>query len=73
MKDVGKLMMVIGCLLLLVGFVVWFGEDKLKWFGHLPGDIHIRKPGMSFFMPVTSMILVSIGLSLIIWLIRRFV
>lgn len=72
MKDIGKLLMMAGGLLLLIGLIIWFSGDKLKWFGQLPGDIRVRKPGMSFFMPLTSMILISIGLSLIIWLIRRF-
>lgn len=72
MKDVGKLMVVAGCFLILAGFIAWFGGDKLKWIGKLPGDISVKKPGFSLFVPITSMILVSILLSLIIWVLRKF-
>lgn len=63
--------MIGGAVLLLVGFVLWTGGDKLKWFGHLPGDIRIKRPGFSFYMPITTMILVSIVLSFLFWVIRK--
>lgn len=71
MKDMGKLIMIGGALLVVAGFILWLGGDKLKWFGNLPGDIRIRKPRFSFYMPITSMIIISIVLSFIIWIIRK--
>lgn len=61
-----------GGLLVIVGFVVWIGGDKLKWLGSLPGDIRIKKPGFSLFVPITSMILISIALSAVFWIIKKF-
>jgi hypothetical protein len=72
MKEIGKLLMLGGGILLLAGFFVWIGGDKLKWFGNLPGDIHLKRPGFSLYVPLTSMILLSIVLSVIIWVFRKF-
>lgn len=72
MKDIGKFLMIGGGILLLTGFIVWIGGDKLRWFGNLPGDIRIKRQGFSFYMPVVSMILLSIFLSFVIWIIRKF-
>jgi len=46
----------------------WMGKPP---FGRLPGDILIDKPGFKFFMPITSMLLVSGLVSLILWLLRK--
>ncbi|NMF97563.1 DUF2905 domain-containing protein [Aromatoleum toluolicum] len=40
-------------------------------FGRLPGDIHIQRDGFDFFFPITTGLLVSVVLSLLIWLFRR--
>lgn len=72
MKDIGKILMTGGAILLIAGFIVWLGGDKLKWFGRLPGDIRIHKPNFSFYMPITTMILISLFLSALIWVIQKF-
>lgn len=71
MKDMGRLIMICGAILLVAGFVIWLGGDKFKWVGNLPGDIRIRKKGFTFYMPLVTMILVSIVLTLILWVIRK--
>ncbi len=71
MKEIAKILMFGGGLLLIVGFAIYFLGDKLKWFGNLPGDIRIEKPGFSFYMPITSMLLFSLALSMVIWLVRK--
>jgi len=65
----GKWLMLAGALLIVVGLLVQMGA--LSWFGRLPGDIRIERPGGSFYMPITSMIVVSVVLSLIAQLVRR--
>ena len=72
MVTIGKLIVGIGLILVVVGLVVWFAGDKLTWFGQLPGDIKVERPGFRFYAPLTSMIILSIVLSLIISLISRF-
>ena len=59
----------LGILLVFAG-VAWPWLRKIPFF-HLPGDIVIDRPGFRFFLPITSMILVSLVVSLIAWLFRR--
>ena len=65
-------MVLVGILIVLVGLVIWLGGDKLGWLGKLPGDIRIEKENFRFYFPITTMILLSVVLSLVVWLIRRF-
>jgi len=60
-----------GGIILIVGMIVYFSGDKLKWFGNLPGDIRVERPGFSFYMPIASMLLVSTVLSALVWLVRK--
>ena len=64
-----KILIVIGLLLLVVG-LLWPWLQKLGLF-RLPGDIVIEKDGFRFYFPVTSAIIISIVLSLLLWLFRR--
>ena len=66
----GQRFLVIGILLVLVGLVAKTG--LLGWFGNLPGDIRIRREGFQLFFPLGSMIVVSIVLSVLFTLLRRF-
>lgn len=72
MKETGKIIMVGGVILVTIGFIIWIGGDKLKWFGNLLGDIRVKKPHVSFYMPIVSMIILSIFLSFVFWIIRKF-
>jgi hypothetical protein len=72
MESVGKIMIGVGLLLVVMGLCFWLFGDRLAWFGHLPGDIVIQRPGFTFYAPITSMIIVSIVLSLVCTLIARF-
>ncbi len=72
MQPIGKTIVVLGVILVLVGLVIWLAGDKFSWFGHLPGDIRVERNNMRFYAPITSMILLSILLSLLLWLFRKF-
>jgi hypothetical protein len=58
-----------GVLIALVG-LLWPWLSKLP-FGRLPGDVVVDRPGFRFFAPFTTMIVLSIVISLILWLMRR--
>ncbi|PAU75438.1 DUF2905 domain-containing protein [Halomonas salipaludis] len=62
-------LILIGLIIVAIG-ILWPWLSKLP-FGQLPGDIAIRREGFSFFFPITTMILVSVVLSLIMWLSGR--
>jgi hypothetical protein len=72
MDNIGKLIIGIGVVLIIVGLFVWLFADKLGWFGNLPGDIKIERPGFSLYIPIMTMLLISFGLSFVMWLISRF-
>jgi hypothetical protein len=72
MENLGKLLVSIGVLLTVVGFMLWLAADKLSWFGHLPGDIRIERRGFQFYAPLMTSLLISIGLTLTLWLFNRF-
>jgi hypothetical protein len=64
-----RLLILLGIALVAAG-LAWPWLRRLPFF-HLPGDIVIDRPGFRFFFPVTTMIIVSVVVSLILWLIRR--
>jgi H+/Cl- antiporter ClcA len=62
-----------GIILIVVGLVLYFAPGVLHWFGRLPGDIRIGNERRKVFIPITSMVLVSIILIVIVNLIRWLV
>ena len=68
---IGKLILLVGVLLVLLGLVLTYAPGLLGWFGHLPGDIRKEGEHGSFSFPITSMLVVSIVLTLIINLFFR--
>jgi hypothetical protein len=66
---VQRTLITIGLLIALVG-LLWPWITKLG-LGRLPGDLRIDRPGFTLFAPFTSMLIVSVVLSLLIWLLRR--
>jgi H+/Cl- antiporter ClcA len=71
MQDFGKILMIVAVLLLIVGALLFFLGDKLSWLGNLPGDIRIERENVKIYIPITTMILLSVVLSAIIWLLRK--
>jgi DUF2905 family protein len=64
-----RVLIAIGVAIVLIG-LFWRQLSALPFF-RLPGDIVIDRPGMKVFVPITTMIVVSLVLSLIAWLFRR--
>lgn len=71
-QQTGKYILLIGGAIVLVGLVVYFFGDKLHWIGRLPGDIRVERGNMRFYFPVVTMIVLSLLLTLIVNVIRRF-
>ena len=66
----GKILIYVGILLVILGVIV-LNMDKLGFLGKLPGDIRIERENFRFYFPITTSILVSVLISLVIYLIRR--
>jgi hypothetical protein len=73
--ETGKLLMLVGGCLLVLGGLLWLGGGPLKHLpiGRLPGDIWIQNDGFSFYFPLTTGILISLLLSGLIWLLNQLV
>lgn len=71
MQPMGKMLVVVGVVIAGAGLVLMF-FDKVPLIGKLPGDINIRRENFRFFFPITSSILISVLLSLILWLFSHF-
>jgi len=71
MEKIGKGIVLIGFLIVAVGIVVWLFGDKLRFLGRLPGDFRYETETTRIYFPFTTMILVSIALSLLMWLIQK--
>ena len=66
-----KLLVGIGIGIALIGLILLYAPGLLSWFGRLPGDIHIERGGSRVFIPITSMIIVSLVLSVLVNLFFR--
>lgn len=72
MQQAGKFLIAAGIILVIAGLIVYFAGNKFSWLGHLPGDIRIEKENFRFYFPVTTMIILSLVISAVIYLIRKF-
>ena len=64
-----KFLIILGAVILVLGLLwPWLAKMGL---GRLPGDILVRRDGFSFYFPITTSIVVSLVLSLLVWLFRR--
>jgi len=70
MNELGKLLVIIGGGVMVVGILLWSGVGK-NWLGRLPGDINYTKSDFSFHFPMVTCLLISIVLTLLLWLFRR--
>jgi uncharacterized membrane protein len=71
MEHLGKILVFAGIILVIAGLIVWFAGDKLGWIGHLPGDIRVEKENFRFYFPVATMVIISILLTIILWIVRK--
>lgn len=68
---IGKVLIWLGAALLLAGIAIQYAPGLVGWFGKLPGDIDFSRDGTRVFIPITSMIVVSLVLTVIVNLFFR--
>ena len=69
--GIGKLLTIVGIVITLIGLCMTYAPWLISWFGKLPGDIRMEGENHSIFIPITSMIIISVVLTLIINLFFR--
>jgi hypothetical protein len=70
MNDLGKMLVIVGLGLVVIGAIIWSGFGR-GWSGRLPGDIHYSRGNFSFYFPVVTCILLSIILAVVLRLFRK--
>ena len=66
-----KMLIITGCILVAVGLIWFYAPWLFNWFGKLPGDINIEKENSRIFIPITSMAVISIVVSILINIFKR--
>ena len=70
MAGLGKSLIILGIIIIAIGIFITFA-GKIPWLGRLPGDIHIKRDNFTFYFPLATCILLSVLISLILWLIKK--
>lgn len=70
LEGFGKTLIYIGIVLIIVG-IVFSASGKIPWLGNLPGDIYIQRGRFTFYFPLATCLLISVIITLVLYLMRR--
>ena len=70
MNGLGRPLIILGLILVTIGIIISIAP-RIPWMGKLPGDIFIKRDNFSFYFPLGTCVLLSVLLSLVLWLFRR--
>ncbi len=65
-NNIGKYIIILGSIIIIAGVIIYFFHDKLNWIGKLPGDIRIEKENFKLYLPLTTMLILSLAVTLMI-------
>ena len=74
MADLGKILIGFGIVVVVLGGILWLAghfTGKVPWLGRVPGDIYVERGSWRLYFPLGTSIVVSIVLSLVLWLFSR--
>jgi hypothetical protein len=71
-QNTGRYIIFIGFAVVVIGILIYFLHDKFHWIGRLPGDIRIEKDNFRFYFPIVTMIVISLVITIVINLIKKF-
>jgi len=71
-QQTGKYILIAGIFIVLIGIIIYFFHDYFRWIGKLPGDIRIEKENFRFYFPLATMIVLSLLITLLINIFKRF-
>jgi hypothetical protein len=69
-EPIGRALVIIGVFITVLGAVMLL-TPRVPWLGHLPGDIVIHRDDLTIYIPITTMLLVSVVLSVVISVLGR--
>jgi uncharacterized membrane protein YidH (DUF202 family) len=68
-SNIGIYIILVGVGLIVIGILAWSGA--ISWFGNLPGDLKIERGSAKIYIPITSMLIISVVLTILILLIKK--
>ena len=68
-RSAGVVVIAVGAIIVVAGLLALAGG--LSWLGRLPGDIRVERENFKLYIPVVSMLLVSLLLTAVLWILRR--
>ncbi len=71
MRDIGKLLLFVGGILVLLGIVLMLGPKLPFRLGRLPGDLVFRRDNFTLYLPIATSVLLSVVLTIVFWVFRR--
>lgn len=71
-RELGRVLLILGAVMVALGALFYFGGRLPFRLGRLPGDITYRGEHTTFYFPIVTCIVVSVGLTLLFWIIGRF-
>lgn len=71
-QQTGKYVILAGVIILIAGIVIYFFHNYFRWLGKLPGDIRVEKENYRFYFPIVSMIVISVLVTIIINVFKRW-
>ena len=72
LRELGRTLLTLGGVFLVAGGFFYFGGKLPFRLGHLPGDVVHKGEHTTFYFPIATCIVLSVGLSLLFWLLSRF-
>ena len=67
----GKFLIITGAIIILLGVIIYF-SDRLPFISKLPGDIVVKRENFTFYFPLATSIVLSIIISIVLYLINKF-
>jgi uncharacterized membrane-anchored protein YitT (DUF2179 family) len=71
-QQTGKYILIVGVIIVVAGILIYFFHDYFKWIGRLPGDIRVERENFKFYFPLATMIILSLVLTILINIFKRF-
>ncbi|HZW71567.1 MAG TPA: DUF2905 domain-containing protein [Hanamia sp.] len=71
-QQTGKYIFIVGIVIVFIGIVIYFFHDYFRWIGRLPGDIRIEKNNFRFYFPLATMIIISLVLTILFNIFKKF-
>ena len=71
MEGIGKILLIVGGIIVVLGLLLIFSHH-IPFFGKLPGDIFIKRDGFSFYLPIVTLLILSVLITIIVNVILHF-